>query len=243
MLGQDIPADTPRCIWMSAGLVTYKLCDRQFDCDHCPLDAGLRMGTLSDRRGVAHAASSKNTRMFPDDRTYTGGHAWLKAVGQPDERRQRLGLDAFAAAIIGRCSGISEGDTPRTVSKDEVLCQIDLGLGTLPLRAPLNALIVGVNPALCRDPGLLVTTPYEDGWIVEVQTLENSGLDGLMTAEAAQKRMRMDLQRFRRRIAVQLFVDQQVVGPTAADGGEPLADLRQMLGGSFYLDLLHELIH
>lgn len=31
-----------KCIWMLAGVLTYRLCDRQYDCEHCPLDAALR---------------------------------------------------------------------------------------------------------------------------------------------------------------------------------------------------------
>lgn len=30
------------CIWMSAGLVAYKLCDRGFECDGCPFDRAMR---------------------------------------------------------------------------------------------------------------------------------------------------------------------------------------------------------
>ncbi|MFL6213965.1 MAG: hypothetical protein ACJ74J_08740 [Blastocatellia bacterium] len=29
------------CVWMQAGVVGYKLCDRQFDCEHCPFDLAL----------------------------------------------------------------------------------------------------------------------------------------------------------------------------------------------------------
>lgn len=30
------------CVWMRAGVIRFWLCDRNFDCDHCPLDAALR---------------------------------------------------------------------------------------------------------------------------------------------------------------------------------------------------------
>ncbi len=31
-----------KCIWMLAGVLTYRLCDREYDCERCPLDAALR---------------------------------------------------------------------------------------------------------------------------------------------------------------------------------------------------------
>jgi hypothetical protein len=92
-------------------------------------------------------------------------------------------------------------------------------------------------------PGRLVTTPYSDGWLVEFRASESATTDHLLSAQEARERTRMDLQRFRRRVATQLFADGQTVGASMADGGELVTDLRQMLGGSAYLDLLRELIY
>lgn len=32
-----------RCVWMAAGILSYQLCEREFDCDQCPLDKAMRM--------------------------------------------------------------------------------------------------------------------------------------------------------------------------------------------------------
>lgn len=40
-----------QCVWMQAGVVGYKLCDREFDCDLCPFDAALRGRALDGWRG------------------------------------------------------------------------------------------------------------------------------------------------------------------------------------------------
>jgi hypothetical protein len=37
-----LPAGSLPCVWMAAGLLAYKLCDRGFDCESCPLDCALR---------------------------------------------------------------------------------------------------------------------------------------------------------------------------------------------------------
>ena len=31
----------PHCVWMHAGVIRFRLCNRAFDCEHCPLDAAL----------------------------------------------------------------------------------------------------------------------------------------------------------------------------------------------------------
>ena len=52
---QQIP--TPAyCLWMDAGVVNYKLCDRAFDCDRCPLDQALH------RRPSERSAKAKLKR-------------------------------------------------------------------------------------------------------------------------------------------------------------------------------------
>ena len=30
------------CVWMSAGLVSFKLCDREGECEGCPFDRAMR---------------------------------------------------------------------------------------------------------------------------------------------------------------------------------------------------------
>ena len=47
---------SPACVWMRAGVIRFWLCDRDFDCDNCPLDAALRAhrpGRLQDLDDIA----------------------------------------------------------------------------------------------------------------------------------------------------------------------------------------------
>ena len=41
MLCQEPPGALP-CVWMSAGLVSFKLCDREGECEGCPFDRAMR---------------------------------------------------------------------------------------------------------------------------------------------------------------------------------------------------------
>jgi hypothetical protein len=67
----QISTYTPRtpapmyCVWMDAGVVNYKLCDRGFDCDRCPLDQALHRRP-SERS--AHAKSKTAETIFPNGR-------------------------------------------------------------------------------------------------------------------------------------------------------------------------------
>jgi hypothetical protein len=46
------------CVWMRAGVIRFWLCDRNFDCDHCPLDAALR-GSRSAHPQDVHGSLRK----------------------------------------------------------------------------------------------------------------------------------------------------------------------------------------
>jgi len=243
-MSRRIDCEHPQvCIWMSAGLLTYKLCDHDFDCDSCPLDAALRGSLPEDPRREALLTPNRDARSFPEDRFYTAGHSWIRGVKGGGKRLFRCGIDAFAAAVIGRCGQVGWEVSEQTLAQGATMCQIDIDLGLLPLGVPICGVVVDGNLALLDTPDQLVTAPYEDGWIVELMAEDPSELDHLLSAEAARGNAQKDLQWFRRRVATQLLSGVDTVGLSLADGGEIVSDLRQMLGGSAYFELLRDLIH
>ena len=230
------------CIWMSAGLLSYKLCDRDWECERCPLDAALRGQVLEAPLHTSLMSVNEQTSWFPDDLLYSSGHLWLRTLNADDGRIVRFGLDVFAATIIGRCCDVSCPDVGQERAQGESLCEIDLGLGILLVGAPVGVAVVAQNTRLERDPNALVSAPYGDGWIADLRVQDPSQLRTLSTAERARDQTKMDLRRFRRRVALQLLADTEGIGPCLPDGGE-LADLRQILAGPAYLKLIGELVH
>lgn len=236
------PQQTLPCIWMSAGLLSYKLCDRDLDCEHCPLDAALRGPTLPMPRRTSLLSVCEVTDSFPDDRLFSPGHSWVHLHTSSNERHVRFGLDAFAATIIGQCCAVMGPEVGLVKRTGEDLCEIDVGLGVLPISAPVSASVMAKNKELENDPSQLVTDPFGRGWIADLQVHDPSQLCNLSTARHARDQTRMDLRRFRRRVALRLLADTEGIGTCLPDGGE-LADLRQILAGPTYLRLIRELIH
>jgi glycine cleavage system H protein len=204
----------------------------------------LRRHSLDRPQDSEQQLSWVRSGEFPGDRLYTTGHWWVQVLSDGDEVLLKCGLDVFAAAIIGRCSKVIWKHTSDVVGIADPICQIDFGLGLLSVGAPVSGAIVSQNSLLHDKPGQLIASPYERGWIVELMTTDRSRLDSFLAAEAARQESLFDLHRFRRRVAMQtLAEDVQGVGRTAADGGELVTDLRQMLGGSAYQEMLRELVH
>jgi glycine cleavage system H lipoate-binding protein len=236
------PAIEP-CVWMAAGLVSYKLCDRDFDCSHCPLDVALRGGataTAGDDFGLGHRRHGEG---FPDDRRYANSHLWVATGCRPGEPTVRIGLDSFAAALLPYPVRAVRLGGPRSLKRGEVICDIELREGTLSVRAPVSGEVECENPALAERPGLIVESPYRDGWLVDLMpSSDDTAFDEFVDADVARERTSQHLRRFRRRVARHLLKDAASVGPCMADGGEALTSLSEILGGAMYLRILREVL-
>ena len=48
---------------------------------------------------------------------------------------------------------------------------------------PLKGKVVDVNSLLVENSGLLNEDPYQEGWLVKIEVIDEEGLDQLMSAE------------------------------------------------------------
>ncbi len=229
---------------MSAGLLAYRLCDRDFDCDSCPLDAALRGASLPT--GAPFRLPAAPPFEAPNDRRYGRGHVWVQGRTHRGTGRLRLGLDAFAVALAWPITRVIWGGAAGLVAAGATLCELALAGGRLPVATPVAGRLLARNEALEVDASPLVDSPYEEGWLAELEPLEgevgSAGAPGLVDAAEAGERSRLDLRRFRRRAALFLFEGAEATGPTLADGGQVLTDLRVVLGPGHYLELVRDLL-
>lgn len=223
---------------MSAGLLTYRLCDRDYDCEHCPLDAALRGDSLAS--WTVDSPPAAWTDRFPGDRSYTEEHLWVQGCAEEPNATVRVGLNAFAVAMIGTPRAFSLPQDGAKIGRRAKLIEIDLGCGALAIGSPLAGTVASSNETLRDDAGLIATETYGNGWLVELNASEPPEAEWL-DADAVRELAQNDLRWFRRRVACHLFADATAVGPSLPDGGQILTDLRQILGGDRYFHLLNEL--
>jgi len=53
------PQHFDKCVWMESGVVSYKLCDFEYNCEACPFDRALREGTPSS---VSHHSAKEESK-------------------------------------------------------------------------------------------------------------------------------------------------------------------------------------
>jgi glycine cleavage system H lipoate-binding protein len=237
-----LPADALRCVWMGAGLVAYKLCDRGLDCDRCPFDAALRGLPITATAPVEERRPppAPNELPFPDDRVYHRGHTWARPLASG---AVRVGLDAVAARLLDGASSIVLPPPGSPVSGGRAGCWLVDDAGPLALRMPVTGLVGRVNDELRASPGLAVRDPYGEGWLLEIEgAAALSGLDGLAPAAAFAPPAREALARLEAEARETLDAGRATVGATACDGGERIVDLRDALGAKRWRQLVRRLL-
>ncbi len=72
---QIVPPGKKKCVWMEAGVVSYKLCDNNYDCSTCIYDHAMQV-KVAKQKETAMAATSVET--LPDKFTAT----WMEKMMQ-----------------------------------------------------------------------------------------------------------------------------------------------------------------
>jgi glycine cleavage system H protein len=102
----------------------------------------------------------------PADLKYTKEHEWLRlesdgsvVVGITDHAQQQLGELVF----------IELPETARAVAAGEDCAVVESVKAASDVYAPVSGTVTGVNAALVREPGLVNTSPYGDGWLFRLK--------------------------------------------------------------------------
>jgi glycine cleavage system H lipoate-binding protein len=218
------------CVWMTAGVVAYKLCDHDFDCENCPLDIGLRGG---DRPcdDILSVPVIEDLR-FPDDRLYHPSHTWAQPVG---EDRVRCGIDAFAASLLRNSTKLILPAPRAELRQGLVGFWISGSDRPMPILSPVSGRVDRGNPAARERPSRVVESAYDLGWLVEVTCTDWARQSkALIDASRMEQRTSRQVASLRRRVSRFVDAHADAVGPTMADGGERIGQIEALLGTARY---------
>jgi len=218
------------CIWVSAGVLASRLCDREFDCDRCELHKVLSHQRRRQPRG--HLA-------WPGDRHYTHNHLWVERV---DEGTARVGLTPFGAELLHPVEKW-EVYCPRTSTASHVAAMTAVtACGRIILAMPFAAQISDINTRLAVDPLWPLADPWESGFLAEIRTDRWSDIAKSCSTLAEIEPHVMDTRhRLTRRAAGAGHYESN--GVRAANGGMPVAGWAAALGRMRYRRFLRECFH
>lgn len=184
------------CVWMQAGVVDYKLCDRNYDCDHCPFDEGLHTRSsqqaLRDRREYSESISVQGCSVEPD-LFYHPEHTWARIE---EGGMVRAGLDDFGQRILGRAYSVSLPAPGTTVQAGSECLRLTHQSGVSILAAPVAGSVKEINSKLLQRPALMNRDPYDEGWLVLIEPGDlRCGLKGLMYGERVRDWLQREIEK------------------------------------------------
>jgi glycine cleavage system H protein len=236
-----VPAGQQECVWMRAGVINFRLCDRDLDCEHCMLDAALQ-GRGEQATYAPGDWGPSGYRLFPHDRQFSAAHAWVQATTADSVR---VGIDALAAWLTSEIIGVRLPDVGTVVKRGQPIATLLAKGGEITLPSPIDGRVRARNEIVLGCPELATAVPYGAGWLVDVDLTraeQRKQLPRLLCGEDAETLSRGQLHQFHRRIDALVAARSRRVGPTLADGGQPATDPRTMLGAALYLKLVQELL-
>jgi len=147
---------------------------------------------------------------LPEGLSYHPGHAWAVDAGNG---RVRVGLDEFAASLLG---GIQKVDVPqrgRWFRQGEKGWTIHTERGEVAMLAPAEGEIVAINEKAVSDPGSVARDPYGAGWLLEIVSPDiQVSFRNLLTGAFARRWMEESVAELRQAISPGALA-------TALDGG------------------------
>lgn len=249
-----IETTNEQCVWVNAGVLNYKLCDRGFDCEHCPLDAALRDhggGCDEDESGLTLSMvefpawddlapelqpllAPFRTLSLCDTARYSSRHVWVR---QLPSGMLRLGLDAFAVALLpidAQLVTIAHGSELR---EGEAFGWVYAWNKTLPLPAPVSGRVICRGGRGLETVACLRGNPYTTGGLLTIQPALGTVAEAPVCSALTQgKRFLRGTRAIADRLArASARAD---LGLCLNDGGTPVRSICEMLGEERYWKLL-----
>ncbi len=121
-----------------------------------------------------------NELNFPDDIRYAKSHEWVRPEGDV----VKLGITDYAQDQLGDIVFVEMPEVGETFAKGAEFGTVESVKAVSELYMPIGGEIVAVNTPLEDAPELVNSTPYTDGWMIEVKPDNPADLDNLMTKDA-----------------------------------------------------------
>jgi glycine cleavage system H protein len=250
-----------RCIWMTAGVVSFKLCPLDYDCEHCDFDVAMRSQVKSKR---ARSKVKKPKMPAPTDSlstptvdskkplffTFSAGEMdeetslhtaplWVRKI---EDQKWRTGFGKLLAYVLPFPKKVDLPGQNTKVTQNHLLGEIRTEVGMIPLTAPLSGVLIRTNPRLSQRPQLVQEDPCGEGWLAEINWSEDhSELESLYAGSAGKRYLQGEAQHLNF-LLKHRGIEVDTIGVTLPDGGVNIKYLRQVLPGRVCLRLATELI-
>jgi glycine cleavage system H protein len=117
---------------------------------------------------------------IPGDLLYTEEHEYVRKAGDT----VAIGITDYAQGELGDIVYIELPKVGTKFGKHDVFGTIEAVKAVSELFAPIAGEVVAINDRLDKEPALVNTDPYGEGWMIKLRPSEPSEIDALLKADA-----------------------------------------------------------
>jgi glycine cleavage system H lipoate-binding protein len=168
---------------------------------------------------------------IPKGYCFHPGHTWVL-----DEGRQnaRIGLDSFGANLLGKIERIEVDSLNRWVRQGQKLMTLTRDDMHVDLLSPIEGVITAINHEAIKDPSLVLSDPYRNGWICIIKSPElATNVKNLVQGPLVGTWLQNSVSRV-------TSLAQQMMPALAQDGGLPVSGILSQLDPGSQRKLIQE---
>ncbi|HDT8833260.1 TPA: glycine cleavage system protein GcvH [Listeria monocytogenes] len=120
---------------------------------------------------------------LPKDLLYTEEHEWVKA----DDGSYVIGITDLAQDQLGDIVFVELPEVGDTVTKGDSIGSIESVKTVSDFYAPVTGKVVAVNETLEDEPELINSNPYDTGWILKLEEVEEADVKALLSSDDYEK--------------------------------------------------------
>jgi len=110
---------------------------------------------------------------------YTDSHEWIKL----EDKIAKVGITDHAQSELTDIVFVELPEVGKLVKKGEELCVVESVKSVSEIYAPISGKIANVNKNLEDTPETINESPYDEGWLVEIEIEDESEYKTLLDAE------------------------------------------------------------
>jgi glycine cleavage system H protein len=115
---------------------------------------------------------------LPDKLKYTKDHEWVRIEGDI----AYIGITEFAQGELGDIVFVDVDTNGEDLDKEEVFGSIEAVKTVSDLFMPVSGKVISFNEQLEKEPELINSDPYGNGWIIKISIADATDFDSLLNS-------------------------------------------------------------
>jgi glycine cleavage system H protein len=115
---------------------------------------------------------------IPTDLLYTPDHEYVRVSA---DGVAEIGITDFAQGELGDIVFVELPAPGASVTAHSQFGTVEAVKAVSELNSPVTGVVLAINPRLDKEPALINSDPYGDGWMIRVKLANPAARDGLLT--------------------------------------------------------------